>query len=207
MPAGGVNNDDRVLTIPNAVTAVRLGLIPVFVWLLVHYGAHGRVAAALLLGGLGATDWIDGYLARRLGQVSTVGKVLDPLADRLLLVVATVSIIVISAVPLWVAVVALAREAFVATGFVIVAKRGGRRMEVQLVGKAATLAMMFALPLFLAGHAPTGWHQVAEDLAWVGAVPGLVLGWYSALGYIPMGRAAMAAGRQDRNLHGQEIPT
>jgi cardiolipin synthase len=187
--------EDRVLTIPNALTAVRLVCIPLFVVLVARDHRAGWLAAALLLAGLGATDWVDGFLARRLGQVSTVGKVLDPLADRLLLVTAAITIIAVGAVPVWIAIIALLREATVATGFVIVAAAGGRRMDVTRPGKLATLCLMVALPLFLAGHSTVGWHRGAEDLAWVFVVPGLVAGWYSVVAYIGPARRTVAEGR------------
>jgi cardiolipin synthase len=157
--------ESRILTVPNVVTLVRLLCIPVFVVLLARPHRAGWYPAALLLGALGATDWVDGYVARHFNQVSTLGKVLDPLADRLLLGVAAVAIIAVGAVPLWIAVIVLAREGLVAAGFLYVAAAGGRRMDVQWAGKAGTFGMMFALPLFLAGHANDDWHSVAEALA------------------------------------------
>jgi cardiolipin synthase len=99
---------------------------------------------------------------------------------------------------LWVAVVALAREAFVTAGFVYVAAAGGRRMEVQWSGKAGTFALMVALPLFLGGHANDDWHGIAEALAWVFVIPGLAFGWYAAITYIPKGRAELADVRSRR---------
>jgi cardiolipin synthase len=196
------DGEDRILTIPNLFTAVRLALIPLFVVLIAEPHRRDWYAAALLLAALGATDWVDGFLARRLGQVSSLGKVLDPLADRLLLVTAAVTVIAVDAVPVVVAVIALLREATVAVGFLIVAARGGRRMDVKRAGKAATLCLMVALPLYLAGHARIGWHATATDLAWVFAVPSLVIGWYAVIVYIPAGRRAIAEGRAPR----QESP-
>ncbi len=190
--------EDRVLTIPNAVTAVRLACIPVFVVLATGSGRSGLFPAAALLAVVGATDWVDGFLARRLGQVSTVGKVLDPLADRLLLVTAAVTIIAIGAVPVAVAVIALVREGAVAVGFLYVAFAGGRRMDVRFVGKAGTLLLMVALPFFLAGHSTIGWHRAAIDVAWVAVVPALVLGWYSAAAYVPAARRAIADGKAEK---------
>ncbi|MDQ6783486.1 MAG: CDP-alcohol phosphatidyltransferase family protein [Actinomycetota bacterium] len=187
------HDEDRVLTLPNAVTAVRLALIPVFVVLLAQpHKAHWQ-AAAWLLAGIGATDFVDGQLARRLHQVTTLGKVLDPIADRLLLTVGSIAIIAVGAVPTWVVVVALAREVVVAGGFMIVAAIGGRRMDVSRAGKAATLALMVALPLFLVGHAGVSWSRGAENVAWVFAIPGLILGWYSAISYFPMARRSLAS--------------
>jgi cardiolipin synthase len=191
--------EDRVLTVPNLVTTVRLLCIPLFLWLLLR-GPHHRdwYPAALLLGALGATDGIDGFVARRFHQVSTVGKVLDPVADRLLLGVASISIIAVGAVPLWVGLLAVVREAIVAAGFLLVAALGGRRMDVVWAGKAGTFGLMAALPFFLGGHANDDWHSIAEALAWVCTVPGLVLGWYAAVTYVPKAVVAVREGRRAR---------
>ena len=195
---------DRVLTVPNLITLIRLGCIPLFVVLLLRSGHSGWYPAALLLAGLGVTDGVDGYVARHFRQVSTLGKVLDPAADRLLLGTAAVSIIAVGAVPVWVAVIALLREALVAAGFLYVAAAGGRRMDVQWAGKAGTFGLMCALPLFLAGHARDDWHSVAEVLAWVCVVPALLLGWYAAATYVPRAREALADARREQARKGLE---
>lgn len=191
MPAAAPG-ERRVLTLPNGLSALRLACVPVFVVLLVQPGRADWLPAAVLLGALGATDWVDGFLARRLGQVSTVGKVLDPAADRLLLVTAAVSTVALGAVPVAVAALALAREALVAAGFLYVAAAGGHRMDVQLVGKAGAFGLMCALPLFLAGHSGVAWHRAAEILGWVFAVPALVLAWASLLTYARAARRVLA---------------
>jgi cardiolipin synthase len=172
--------------------------IPLFVVLVARPHRAGWYPAALLLGALGGTDGVDGYVARHFNQVSTVGKILDPLADRLLLGVATVTIIAVGAVPVWIAVVALLREVLVAAGFLYVAAAGGRRMDVQWAGKAGTFGLMCALPLFLGGHANDDWHSVAEALAWVCVIPALLLGWYAAITYVPKARQAIEEGRAER---------
>src|SRR5579875_1980447 len=187
--------DERILTVPNALTLVRLLCVPLFVWMLLRPDHRGWYPAALLLGGRGATDGVDGFVARRFDQVSTLGKVLDPVADRLLLGVAAVSIIAVRAVPLWVALTALVREGLVAAGFLAVAALGGRRMDVQWAGKAGTFGLMCALPLFLAGHANDDWHSLAEALAWVTAIPGLAVGWYAAVTYAPRAVKAVREAR------------
>jgi cardiolipin synthase len=201
-PAGP--GEDRILTVPNVITLVRLACIPVFVAMLMSAGRSEWFPAALLLGAVGATDCVDGFVARRFAQVSSLGKVLDPLADRLLLVTAAVAIVAVGAVPLTIAVIALAREVFVASGFLVVAVAGGRRMDVSRIGKAATLLLMTALPLYLTGHSTVGWHRGAEDLAWVTAVPALVLGWYSAVTYVPLARQAIALGHATKAQ--REVP-
>jgi cardiolipin synthase len=202
MGLAGRQGEDRILTVPNGLTLIRLLCLPLFVWLLTRPHRAGWYPAALLLGALGVTDGLDGYVARHFGQVSNLGKVLDPLADRLLLGVAVVGVIAVGAIPVWVAAVALAREALVAVGFLIVAAGGGRRMDVQWAGKAATFALMGAVPLFLAGHAPDDWHRIAETLAWVCVVPALVFGWYAVVIYVPMARLALSEGRRR-----EEAPT
>ncbi|HEX6391830.1 MAG TPA: CDP-alcohol phosphatidyltransferase family protein [Acidimicrobiales bacterium] len=190
--------ESRILTVPNLVTLLRLLCIPLFVLLIARPHRAGWYPAALLLGVLGATDGVDGYVARHFNQVSTLGKVLDPIADRLLLGVAAIAIIAVGAIPLWVAVIALSREALVAGGFLFVAAAGGRRMDVQWAGKAGTFGMMFAFPLFLAGHANDSWHSVAEALAWIAVIPAQALGWYAAVTYLPKARAALAESRNER---------
>jgi cardiolipin synthase len=198
MPAA-IAGEDRVLTVPNGLTLLRLLCLPVFVWEMSRPHHAGWYPAALLLAALGVTDGLDGYVARHFHQVSNLGKVLDPIADRMLLGVGAISIIVVGAVPLWVAIVALAREALVAAGFLAVAAAGGGRMDVQWAGKAGTFGLMCALPLFLAGHANDDWHRVAEILAWVAVIPGLGFGWFAAATYVPKARLALAEGRRSRN--------
>lgn len=187
--------EDRILSLPNVVTTARLVLVPVFVWLLLQPRHRDWFDAAVLLAVLGSTDWVDGQLARRLDQVTTLGKVLDPVADRILLATAVIGILAVGAVPVPVAAIALAREALVAAGAVVLALAGARRVDVTLVGKAATFGLMCAFPLFLAGHSSIGWRHVAMALGWTSAIGGLVLGWASVVLYVPLARAALVAGR------------
>lgn len=185
----------RVLTVPNLLSLVRLLCIPIFVWLVLRPGRSGWYPAGLLLAALGATDGVDGFVARRFGQVSTVGKVLDPLADRLLLATAAVTTIAVGTVPAWVGGLVVTREVVVGAGFLTVAVLGGERMDVSWAGKAGTFGLMCALPLFLAGGGHDDWHQVAEVLAWVCTVPAMAFGWYAAAAYLPKAKAAILVGR------------
>ncbi len=185
-----------IFTWPNLVTVVRLGCIPVFLWLL--FGRDDRLAASLLLGGLGATDWIDGYLARRLDQTSELGKILDPTADRLLFLVGIVAMLVDRSVPVWFGVAALAREAFVAVAALALGAFGARRFDVTWLGKCATFALMFAFPFFLASHADISTHRIFEALAWSTGIPGLALSYYTVGQYVPLARSALAEGRARR---------
>ncbi|HET9731641.1 MAG TPA: CDP-alcohol phosphatidyltransferase family protein [Acidimicrobiales bacterium] len=187
--------EDRILSLPNVVTTARLVLVPVFVWLLLQPHRRDWFQAAILLAALGSTDWVDGQLARRLDQVTNLGKVLDPTADRVLLATAVIGILAVGAIPVPVAVVAMTREGLVAVAAVGLALAGARRIDVTLVGKAGTFGLMCAFPLFLAGHSTIGWHRTALLLAWAAAMIGLVLGWVSVLLYVPLARTALSEGR------------
>jgi cardiolipin synthase (CMP-forming) len=186
-----------VATVPNAVTAVRLGGTGVFVWLL--FGAHHQTAAAVLLAALGATDWVDGFVARRFDQVSPLGKILDPVADRLLVGTAVISVIVCGAAPLWFGLATIAREAVVSAAVLLLASLGAQRIDVIFVGKAGTFGLMFAYPTFLLAHGDAGWQEPFRVIAWVFAIPGLLLAWYAAAAYVPAARHALSAGRSSRS--------
>jgi cardiolipin synthase len=180
---------DRVLTVPNVITVVRLCMLPVFLWLL--FAQENRAAAAALLAVLGITDFLDGYVARHFHQVSELGKVLDPVADRLLFFVAVGGILVDGSVPTWFAAAVLAREVLVGGGTLVLAAMGVRRIDVTWYGKAYTLLLMVAFPLFLAAESTLGWHDTAGTLALLVGIPGLVLSWWSAALYVPLARRAL----------------
>ncbi len=182
----------RVLTIPNLLSLGRLCCVPLFIWLL--FGRDNHVAAAWLLAGLGATDWVDGYIARRFDQVTTVGKILDPTADRLLLGVGVISILIYGSVPAWIAVPAIAREVLVGLLAVTLAALGAKRIDVTWAGKCGTFAMMVAFPLFLVGDGE-GWMVY---VAYPVSIVGLVIGWYSAAMYVPQGLRALREGRAEK---------
>jgi cardiolipin synthase (CMP-forming) len=183
----------QVLTLPNLITLARLACLPVFLWLL--FGKEDRAAAAALLAVLGITDWVDGYLARHLGQVSELGKILDPVADRLLFIVGAGGILVDGSVPTWFAVIVLVRETLVGGATLVLAALGARRIDVTWSGKAGTFGLMIAFPLFLASHSDLSWADTAGVLAWVAGIPGLALSLYAAVIYIPIARRALREGR------------
>jgi cardiolipin synthase len=187
-----------IWTVPNAFTLLRLLLLPVFLYVL--FVLENRAAAALLLGGLSATDWVDGYLARRLGQVSEFGKVFDPTVDRLLFVVATVAIIIDGSIPLWFALAVLLRE--IAVGLMmaiatLVYKMP--RIDVTYLGKVATFLLMFAVPGFLMGNSDIAGADAFQVAAWLVGIPGLVLSYWTGIAYIPQVRRAVAAGAATRS--------
>ncbi len=182
---------DGIWTIPNAFTLLRLLLLPVFLYVL--FGLENRVAAALMLGALGATDWVDGYLARRLGQVSEFGKVFDPTVDRLLFLVATTAIIIDGSIPLWFALAVLARE--IAVGLMMVIATlvyKMPRIDVTYLGKVATFLLMFSVPGFLLGNSDIQSAELFQTAAWILGIPGLILSYWTAIAYIPQVRRAVA---------------
>lgn len=189
----------RILTIPNLISLGRLLCVPIFLWLL--WSEDRPVVAAALLAVLGATDWIDGWIARRWDQGSELGKVLDPTADRVLLVAAAAALLVEGLSPavdavLW---IVLVREIVIAAVTIGLGLAGARRIDVVWAGKAGTLALMFALPLFLLADATDGAGGfLAATGGWGFAIGGIVLGYYAAVQYVPAARRALRDGRAAR---------
>jgi cardiolipin synthase len=189
----------RILTIPNVISLARLALVPVFLWLLWKPDPD-PVAAAALLAVLGATDWVDGYIARHFNQGSELGKVLDPTADRALLVAAAIALLYenISTpvnIVMWIVIV---REVLIAGAVIGLGLAGAKRIDVVWAGKAGTLAIMFALPMFLAAHAIPSWRIPFNIGGWGFAIGGIILGYYAAAKYIPAARVALSEGRAAR---------
>ncbi len=183
----------RIWTVPNVISFLRLLCLPLFVYVLLVQ--ENRAAAAWLLVAIGATDWVDGYIARNYDQVTTLGKVLDPVADRLLFFVGVGAILIDGSIPVWFAVAILVREVLVSIGTVGLAALGARRIDVTWVGKTGTFLLMAAVPLFLAGESTLSWAPAARVLAYALGIPGLVCSYWAALRYIPMGRQALREGR------------
>ena len=190
-------------TWPNLVTIIRLALIPLFVWLL--FGTNHRAIAAWLLATLGATDWIDGFLARRLHQVSNLGKVLDPVADRVLVITGLLCVAIANGVPWWFASATLTRELIVSTLTVVLASLGAARIDVLWWGKVSTFALMTTYPLFLLTTNPhhaalTSWQHPLRDVTWVIGIMGLVLSWLVLAGYVKPALRALRTGRAARHI-------
>ncbi len=183
-------------TIPNLISLLRLLCVPIFVWLLL--GAHMPLSASILLAILGATDWVDGWIARKYDQGSAIGQVLDPVADRILLITAAVTLLIDGAVPLWIGALVLFREAVISLAVVGLAAAGARRIEVQWVGKAGTLGLMFALPGFLLlTFTSGGLHAFLFLFTWSATIGGLLLSYWAAATYVPLARIALREGRAE----------
>jgi cardiolipin synthase (CMP-forming) len=197
---------DNVWTLPNLFTLVRLLCLPLFLYLL--FGADNRAGAAWLLAGLGSTDWVDGYIARRFNQTSEFGKVFDPTVDRLLFIVSVTAIIVDGSIPIWFAVAVLAREVLV--GGVIAFSTLFLKMErfgVTRLGKVATFLLMGAVPSFLIGTTDVWEAPFFAALAWIFGIPGLVLSYRTGIAYIPQVQRGIALGRSRSQAHSASTPT
>lgn len=184
----------QYLTLPNAFTLLRLCCLPIFLYLL--FGKDDPAAAAWLLGGLGATDWVDGYLARRFNQVSEFGKKFDPTADRILFIVCITAIIIAEAAPVWFCLLVVIRE--LAVGITVAVATlffGMQRFDVTWLGKTATFLLMFAIPGFMLGGSDFPGHQLFQIASWLMGIPGLILSYYTAYSYIPTIKASIRAGR------------
>ena len=184
---------DRIATVPNLLSVARLGLLG---WSLAElFGNRERIFAAALLGLAGTTDFLDGYVARRFHQVTTLGKILDPTVDRMVLGSAVLGAVVYGAVPGWLAAVVLGREFLVSAMGVALAALGASRIDVLVLGKVAAFGFMCAFPLFLLGDGPGGFDHGLREAAWVIALPSVAASLISAASYVPIARRSLAAGR------------
>lgn len=171
----------RVLTVPNALSAFRILLIPAFVLLLLD--ADTRLAGFVLLAAVVSTDWVDGAIARRTGQVTEVGKLLDPLADRLAMGAALVTFVVVGVLPLWAALLVLVRDAVVLVAGVALTLTRGPRIEVRQIGKYATFTLMWSLPMIAWGNAGLFADDLILVLGWVWFPVGLLEYYAAAVAY------------------------
>lgn len=137
---------DRLLTIPNVLSLVRLAALP-FIYFDVVSGREGRALVILVV--VSWSDWVDGYVARRFNQVSRIGRLLDPISDRLLVAVVGIALLIAGILPLWAVLLVLARDALMLMGLALLLARGKTPPPVTDLGKTATFGLMLALPLFL----------------------------------------------------------
>lgn len=161
----------RVLTVPNLISAIRIAMIPVF-WVLI-VDPDTTAWGIVLFGVVVATDWVDGTIARRTGQVSELGKVLDPVADRAAIAAGLVALVVRGAFPLWAAVLILARDVAVLIAGAVLASKG-LRIDVRWIGKVATFALMIAIPAVSWGSLGLWPAAAALAVGWPVYVLGIV---------------------------------
>jgi cardiolipin synthase (CMP-forming) len=177
---------DKIITIPNVLSFLRLLGIPVFVWLIVV--EHAYEWAFVLLAVSSFTDYLDGKIARATGQITRLGQLLDPLADRLYIAAAIISFAVVGIIPWWLLVVLLGRDLLMAIVILVLQRRGIIGLPVHFLGKAATFCLLNGFPLLLLGES-SGWvGDLARVAGWAFTLWGTGLYWYAAVLYIEQAR-------------------
>ncbi len=179
----------QVLTVANLVSSLRLLTVPVFWWTILTDRLGVATAIVVVVG---STDWLDGFLARRLDQVTELGKFLDPLADRLMIASAVIGGLVIGVVPTFFAIPLIARELLVAGGAVFLARRRVDPLPVRFRGKLATLLVYVAVPAFYLARSTTR-EVLFSTLGWLIGEVGLFLYWWVAFEYADDIRRALSA--------------
>jgi len=170
-----------ILTIPNGLSALRLLGVPVFFWLIVVPENDGLALTILIVSSF--TDWLDGFLARKLNQFSRLGELLDPLADRLYVVAAIFALLIRDLLPIWVVVALLSRDVFMSLLLIYIKRFGIAGLPVHFVGKAATMNLLYALPLILLGTFDGYVGMYAHIFGWAFLLWGVSMYWYAGIIY------------------------
>ena len=182
-------SERRILTIPNLLSAVRIALIPVFVALLLD--PDTRLGGIFLLGAVASTDWVDGYVARRFNQVTLLGKILDPIADRLAIAAALITFIATDLIPLWAALLILARDAVVMVAGLWLGAAKRIRIDVRPIGKYATFTLWWGISLVAWGNAGFALPDAALVVGWTWFVVGTVMYYAATVAYAKDVRRAL----------------
>lgn len=194
---------DRVITVPNALSVLRIACVPLFLWLILGPAAYEWAAIVLIASGF--TDWLDGYLARRLHQTSRLGQFLDPLADRLYIFASIVGLLLSGIAPLWLVAVLVVRDALLlATGPVLL-WCGYKSLAVNFVGKAGTMALLIGIPMLLIGASDVPLHALIGIVAWGFALWGVALYWVAGTLYF-IQVAGLVRDRKRRGGSGGSTP-
>ncbi|HEX2213781.1 MAG TPA: CDP-alcohol phosphatidyltransferase family protein, partial [Mycobacterium sp.] len=174
---------DRVLTVPNILSVVRLVLVPVFLWLLLVADANAWAVAVLMFSGF--SDWADGKIARLVdNQSSRLGELLDPLVDRIYMVAVPVAMAIHGSLPWWIVLTLIGRDAVLAATLPLLRGRGITALPVTYIGKAATFALMSGLPLILLGQWDATWSRVVLATGWAFLIWGLLMYLWSGVLYL-----------------------
>jgi cardiolipin synthase len=180
-------------SIPNMLSILRLLLVPVFLWLLI---ADQFLVAFLVLMFASFTDWLDGFIARKFNQITSLGKVLDPSADRMFILATLIGLTVNEIIPAWLAIVIVARDVLLLIGYPISASHGYGPLPVHFLGKAATFALLYALPLLLLADVWPSAEVVILPLAWGFAYWGIGLYWVAGFVYLAQLRQLISLERR-----------
>ena len=173
--------DTRVWTIPNLLSVARLLGVPLFLWLVLGPEADGWALVVLMVSG--ATDYADGYLARKLNQTTVLGQILDPVADRLYILAVVVGLALRDVIPWWLAISLPLRDALMWGLVPLLRTRGYSSLPVHFLGKAATFNLLYAFPLLLLGDGDGLVARLAEVFGWAFAFWGVGLYWWAGILY------------------------
>jgi cardiolipin synthase len=190
---------DRVLTVPNALSVLRLAGVPVFLWLLL--GPHADLIALAVLVASGASDWLDGKLARWLDQGSRLGALLDPAADRLYIVATLIAFVLRDIVPWWLAVLLIGKDVAVGLCLPLLRRAGYTPPEVHYVGKAATFALLYAFPFLLLAQGTSTAAQIARPIGYAFIAWGTALYLWTGALYVAQVVVAVRRPRHGRSPH------
>jgi cardiolipin synthase (CMP-forming) len=182
MSATAQSPSDRIWTVPNALSLLRLLGVPLFLWLALGVKADGWAVVVLMVGG--ATDYLDGYIARRFNQTSRLGTLLDPTVDRLYILATLVALTLRGIVPWWLSAAIIGRDVILAGGLLVLRRHGYPPPAVTYIGKAATLALLYAFPLLLLSASDTTLGHVVRPVAWAFVVWGTALYLWSGWTYL-----------------------
>jgi cardiolipin synthase (CMP-forming) len=183
----------RILTVPNALSLIRLLGVPLFLWLILGPHADGWAIVVLMVSGF--TDWLDGYLARSWGQVSRLGQLLDPAVDRLYILAAIVGLTLRDIIPLWFALLLVARDVVLAFSLPVLQRYGYGPLPVHFLGKAATFCLLYAFPLLLLGDGTSPVADVSFVFGWAFAIWGTALYWWAGFLYVAQVRRLVVSVR------------
>lgn len=177
--AGSLSGE--VFNVPNFLSFLRIALVPVFLWFLLE---EMFVLAISVLAVAGLTDFLDGYLARKLNQTTKLGKLLDPVADRLYIFATLLALSATGYVPWWLAGLVILRDLLMLISLPVLASVGHRTLPVHYLGKASTFALLYAFPLLLMGKIFTEAAFIITPAAWAFALWGVALYWWSGFVYL-----------------------
>ena len=188
-------NSNAILTIPNVITVVRFLGTPLFVWLVLARNEYGWGVFVLAM--MGCTDWIDGFVARKLNQTSKLGRIMDPVADRVALVAVTITMVIAGFLPLWLLLLLLIPDV-VLLGATIYFFRGDADLKVTMLGKTRTAALMIGTPMLLLAKALES--NFTFILSWI------FLGAAMIMHVIAFGQYFVALLHKHRELHYPSAP-
>ena len=187
---------DRVLTVPNALSILRILGAPLFLWLILGPQADGLALVVLMISGV--TDYLDGKLARRWNQTSRLGQLLDPAADRLYIIATVVGLTIRDIIPLWLVLALVARDVMLTCCVPTLRRLGyGPALPVHYLGKAATFNLLIGFPLLLLGEGDSSVSHVAHALGWAFTLWGTGLYWWAGVLYVVQVRQLVGAPRTE----------